>query len=83
MLESPIKTGTMYFGCLLITFANSLNPNQAQQNVGPDLGPNCLTLMVILKNFLKKSILKKIRGQINSIKNYPAGKELKATTFTQ
>ena len=29
--------------CLLITFANSLDPDQAQQNVGPDLDPNCLT----------------------------------------
>ena len=29
---------------LLITFANSLNPDQAQQNIGPDLDPNCLTL---------------------------------------
>ena len=28
---------------LLITFANSLDPDQAQQNVGPDLDPNCLT----------------------------------------
>ena len=27
---------------LLITFANSLDPDQAQQNVGPDLDPNCL-----------------------------------------
>ena len=24
--------------------ANSLNPDQARQNVGPDLDPNCLTL---------------------------------------
>ena len=32
------------FCCLLITFANSLNPDQARQNVGPDLDPNCLTL---------------------------------------
>ena len=31
------------FCCLLITFANSLDPDQAQQNVGPDLDPNCLT----------------------------------------
>ena len=30
--------------CLLITFANSLDPDQAQQNVGPDLDPNCLPL---------------------------------------
>ena len=32
------------FCCLLITFANSLDPDQDQQNVGPDLDPNCLTL---------------------------------------
>ena len=30
--------------CLLITFANSLDPDQDRQNVGPDLDPNCLTL---------------------------------------
>ena len=30
-------------GHLLITFANSLDTDQAQQNVGPDLDPNCLT----------------------------------------
>ena len=29
---------------LLITFANSLDPDQARQNVGPDLDPNWLTL---------------------------------------
>ena len=28
---------------LLITFANSLDSDQARQNVGPDLDPNCLT----------------------------------------
>ena len=28
---------------LLITFANSLYPDQAQYNVGPDLDLNCLT----------------------------------------
>ena len=31
------------FCCLLITFANSLDPDQASQNVEPDLDPNCLT----------------------------------------
>ena len=30
---------------LLMTIANSLNPDQDQQNVGPDLGPNRLTLL--------------------------------------
>ena len=29
---------------LLINFANSLDPDQARRNVGPDLDPNCLTL---------------------------------------
>ena len=29
--------------CLMITFANSLDQDQAQQDVGPDLDPNCLT----------------------------------------
>ena len=27
-----------------MTFANSLDPDQAQHVVGPDLDPNCLTL---------------------------------------
>ena len=29
---------------LLLTIANSLDPDQGQQNVGPDLDPNCLKL---------------------------------------
>ena len=40
--------------CLLISFANSLEPDQAGYNVGPDLGPNCLILIVFLKCFLEK-----------------------------
>ena len=28
---------------LQINFANSLDPDLARQNVGPDLDPNCLT----------------------------------------
>ena len=28
----------------LIIFANKLDPDQARQNVGPDLDPNCLSL---------------------------------------
>ena len=45
---------------LLITFANSLDPDQAWQNVGPDLDPNCLTLWLYCwKIFLKKLILKR------------------------
>ena len=30
--------------CLLITFANSLDPDQDRHNVGPDLDPSCLTI---------------------------------------
>ena len=42
--------------CLLITFANSLDPDQARQNVGPDLDPNFLTLWwYSWKFFFKKS----------------------------
>ena len=39
---------------LLIAFVNSLDPDQARQNVGPDLGANCLTLMVSLKVYFEK-----------------------------
>ena len=44
------------FACLchlLITFANSLDPDQARQNVGPEMDPKSLTLMVFLENVLK------------------------------
>ena len=30
--------------CLLVSFANNLDPDKARQIVGPDLGSNCLTL---------------------------------------
>ena len=49
---------------LLITFANSLDPDQARQNVGPDLDPNYLTLwwyswkICFWKKF-KKNILRR------------------------
>ena len=45
---------------LLITFANSLDLDQARQNVGPDLDPNCLTLWwYSRKIFFKNVNLKK------------------------
>ena len=43
--------------CCMINFANSLNPDQARQNVGPDLDSNCLTLF--LRDFLKKVNIEK------------------------
>ena len=43
-----------------LTFSNSLDPDQARQNVGPDLDPNCLTaLMVFLKEFMEKVDIEK------------------------
>ena len=42
------------FCYLLITFVNSLNPDQARQNVGSDLNLNCLTLMVFRQDFFEK-----------------------------
>ena len=36
---------------------NNLDPDQTQQNVGPDLDPNCLTLMVFLKKLSENVIL--------------------------
>ena len=40
---------------LLITFANSLDPEQIRQNVGPDLDPKLFdTRIVFLKEFFEK-----------------------------
>ena len=55
-----------------MTFANSLDPDQAQQNVGLDLDPICLTLRwYSWKNFSKKLILKKAADDIKMFK-YPS-----------
>ena len=51
MSRIPISHLTLY---LLITFANSLEPDQARQYVGSDLGSNCLTMVVFLKEFFQK-----------------------------
>ena len=40
-LNSFLASGD--FCSTLITFANSLDPDQDQQNAGPDLDQNCLT----------------------------------------
>ena len=42
------------FSCLLIAFANILDQDQAQQNVRPDLDPNCLTHMVLIKSSIQR-----------------------------
>ena len=58
------------FCYLLITFANSLDPDQGRHSVGPDLDPYLLTLLYhSCKILLKRLILK-------SMKNKPARKEI-------
>ena len=52
-----------YF-CHLITLANSLNPDQAQQNVRPDLDPNCLTLDGIPERFFLEKLIEKKNPQM-------------------
>ena len=42
-----------------MAFASSLDPDQARQNVGPDLDPNCLTLMLFLQDFFWEKSKKK------------------------
>ena len=60
---------------LLVTFANSLDPDVDRKSVGPDLDPNCLRLR-FLKKKLKKFILKKVSRQQQIVKNYPACNKL-------
>ena len=54
---------------VLITIANRLNPDQAQQKVGPDQDSNCLTQL----NFQKKSE-KKSADNKKALNNYPVGR---------
>ena len=51
---------------------NNLDPDQAWQNIGPDLGPSYLTLMEFLKDIFEK---------VDSLKNQQMTK--KAWKFTQ
>ena len=50
-----------------------MDPDQ-DQNIGPHLDPNISTLE---KKIMKKVIMKKSAGYNESMKNYPACKELK------
>ena len=63
------------FCYLLISFANSSDPDQDRQNDGHDLDPNCQLQRCSCKNFL---ILKKSADNNKSMKNYPVYEELQA-----
>ena len=46
LLDSCVcKFNSFIASGVLITFANSLDPDQDRENVGLDLDPNCLTLV--------------------------------------
>ena len=60
--------------CLLVSSAENLckqfGSGSGPTNVGPDLDPNCLTLMVFLKEISEKLIAKKICRRQMSTKNH-------------
>ena len=61
-----------------------MDPDQARQNVGPEIDPKCLTLMVFLEEFFEKADFEKNQQTTKSMKYYPVGKELnKCVTATQ
>ena len=66
---------------MLTTFASSLDPDQAPQNVGPDLDPNCLTLILFLKELLENVNFKKNSRQQKKHVLFPARKVLKPITY--
>ena len=67
---------------MLITFANSLDPNQTRHIVRPALGPNCLTLLITFAYSLDPDQVDillgliwiqtvRYSGRINSLNAYP------------
>ena len=40
-----LKSSNSQPACII--FANNMDPNEARQIIGPDLDPNCLTLILI------------------------------------
>ena len=62
---------------LLITFANSLEPDQARQYVRHDLDPSCLILVVFLKEFFTKVDCEESQQSTKSMQNYPVDKRVK------
>ena len=74
-----------YYGRLLITLANSLDPDQTRQNVGPALDPSCLILMLFPKEYFGKNnnknvIWNNICREQKIMEHYPA--EGCRSTFT-
>ena len=68
---------------LLITFPDSLDPDQNRQNVGTDLDPNSFslfdTLMVFLKEFFEKDDFEKNQRTTKHMKKLSSMRRVKAT----
>ena len=60
-------------------FCKQFGTRSGPANVGPDLDPNCLTLMVFLTKFFKNADFEKNHQTTKSMKNYSGGKELSST----
>ena len=80
-----ISTVNINFNSLLLLtvdqmiFVNSLEPDQARQNVGPDLDPRCLTLKEFFVNFENKSADQAKKKQ----KKLPSMQRVKALLITR
>ena len=61
------------------TFCKHLDQDQARQNVGPDLGPNCLidTLIVLPKELFEKNNFKKSQQTIKNHEKLPSRPKVK------
>ena len=55
--QFQLKTLTFLFTSYrLITFANSMVPDEAQQNIGHDLDPNSLKLTHVIPDFFVENV---------------------------
>ena len=67
LISSFLASGN--FCHLPITFANSLDPDQDRQDVGPDLDPNCWTLLYIQN--IQMAVLPEVRSALCAASQLP------------
>ena len=57
---------TFTYKChLLITFANSLDPDQTQLIIGPDLDPNCFDNLIVFLNIFLLKLINRMIEQVS------------------
>ena len=78
-LEKKLVTTKTQYVCRLaltaVSYREQFGTRSGRQIVGPDLDPNSLTLVVLLKKFEEKIIISKQNQQTTTYANYPVGKE--------